>query len=503
MPVPNTIYQNTYTADGVTTSYAFTWACVETSSVQVYINGVLQTTGYSVSLSLTTYGGTVAFTVAPASGAQILIERVSNLLQNNTLGSGNAPLPPATITAMIDKLTIIMQQLANSQVALAAGTTGIAPTFPSPIAGALLAWNTGPTGFANVASIAAGYALIDQGPGNGFASGPVTTAAGGNMAGPSPAINTAHSVPLWNGTDGRTIKSGAAPVQSGNVLTDNGTGADPSFQCPPTPQQVRLYCVSGSPADGADHTGVTALYAGPYGGNNIEINGVRQTFSEVSTTVPATTTQMYSLFAKSASATSISLNAVAWTNDTTPGAAATTLINGCPHLASDTTQLLIGVFRTGTVSGQTIDSAASRLVQSYYNPLPVTLYAQDTATRTYTTAAWRTADVNTTPGTGRVEFISILQRALTAAYQGCVSSTSGNPVLGIGLGLDSTTAPVVDNFEYVAGVGAPEAIISTYAGMPNIGYHYLQGFEYGAAGGEFIGTQASQPCSVITARWER
>ncbi len=66
------ITQNTYTGDGSTTTYSFTFPYLETVDVKASINGVL-TTAYTLATATT-----LAFTTAPANGAAIRIFRDTN-----------------------------------------------------------------------------------------------------------------------------------------------------------------------------------------------------------------------------------------------------------------------------------------------------------------------------------------------------------------------------------------------------------------------------------------
>jgi hypothetical protein len=59
---------------------------------------------------------------------------------------------------------------------------------------------------------------------------PVVSGAGGDVTGPGSATN--RTVALFDGTTGKLIKNGPTSLTSGNVLTANGTGADPTFQAP-------------------------------------------------------------------------------------------------------------------------------------------------------------------------------------------------------------------------------------------------------------------------------
>lgn len=111
--VPDTTYLNNYTGNGSSTVYSFTWRLIDSSQMFVQLNGVTQSTSsYTVFTNTSGIGGTVTFNSAPANGAVILIERQSDLLQLDVL-QNNGALPPAVLEAMIDKLTIIAQQLEN------------------------------------------------------------------------------------------------------------------------------------------------------------------------------------------------------------------------------------------------------------------------------------------------------------------------------------------------------------------------------------------------------
>jgi hypothetical protein len=63
--------QNTYTGNGSTTNYSFTFPYLETTDIKVSLNGVL-TTAYTLANATT-----VAFNTAPANGAAIRIYRVT------------------------------------------------------------------------------------------------------------------------------------------------------------------------------------------------------------------------------------------------------------------------------------------------------------------------------------------------------------------------------------------------------------------------------------------
>jgi len=115
MTVPSTTDRVSFTGDGVTTTFPFTFRVTEEAQVTVYINEVLVETGYTVYLDPSGVGGNVIFDTAPVLDADGDLIRVSDFLQNDHLEE-NQTLPPRTIEKMIDKLAILAQQV-NSNLA--------------------------------------------------------------------------------------------------------------------------------------------------------------------------------------------------------------------------------------------------------------------------------------------------------------------------------------------------------------------------------------------------
>ncbi|MBS1983220.1 MAG: hypothetical protein JST16_03530 [Bdellovibrionales bacterium] len=229
-------------------------------------------------------------------------------------------------------------------------------------------------------------------------------------------------------------------------------------------QNVRLYAVSGAPYDGADHTALTTLYVGPYNGNVITLGtSGPQTFSEVSFSVPSTSSTMYDVYATSSGLTGITVSTLAWSNTSTPPTR--NLVNGYLVKSDDSTKLLVGVFMTSSTTGQTTDSAPSRLVQSYFNRLPVNLSASGTS-------------ANTTPGQGRTEFVVAVQdQQVRASYAGVITSgTNGSSSVGIDIDSTSTSFTTSGTTIVVASgsTSVASAFSADYWGVPAPGYHYIQ-----------------------------
>lgn len=130
MTIANTTFQQPLTGDAVTLPFTFSWPIVEDDQVAVYVAGVLKTLGSDYTLTtnrLTTgLGGTVTFLVAPAASAAIIIQRNTDKLQERAL-ENNESMPPATVMAMVDKLTCLAQdalrKFISSDTTIAAATT--------------------------------------------------------------------------------------------------------------------------------------------------------------------------------------------------------------------------------------------------------------------------------------------------------------------------------------------------------------------------------------------
>lgn len=230
MSVGNTNFQNTYTTDGTAGPWAFNWVYTEEIQVQVYLDLVLQSPStYTVTKDLVSPGGTISFNAGsiPILGRALLIQRFSNTLQTDTLGT-NQELPPATLVRMADKLTIIAQQISAQLVralSLPLTTIGVSAALPAPVAGAIPVWNNTADAIVYVSPVQAGLALLDRGPGLTPAYGAVTSAAGGNVVGPGAAV--VGNVPTFSSTTGTAIAdSGVAISGLGswvNASTKSGT----------------------------------------------------------------------------------------------------------------------------------------------------------------------------------------------------------------------------------------------------------------------------------------
>jgi hypothetical protein len=256
----------------------------------------------------------------------------------------------------------------------------------------------------------------------------------------------------------------------------------------------RLTLTTAVPVTTADVLAATTIYFTPYKGNRIALyNGstgwILRTFSELSLAVPATTSQMYDMFAFDNSGV-VAIEALAWTNDTTR-ATALVLQNGVLVKSGATTRRYIGSFRTTTVSGQTEDSLAKRYVWNYYNRVRRAMRAalETTDSWTYTTATFRQANAN---AANQLDFIigvsEDLIEALVAASAANSQAAAASSKKIVSVGLDSTTtasSDAINSLDSPVGSTASPAnsIFSRYKGNPPAGRHFLAWLEYSEAVG--------------------
>lgn len=326
-------------------------------------------------------------------------------------------------------------------------------------------------------------------------STPVTVANGGT----GDTSLTAYAVLTGGTTSTGAVQSIASVGTSGQVLTSNGAGALPTFQAAAAASsgivdEFRLSLTSGTSVTTPDVTAATTLYLTPHVGRRMTIfdssgNATTLTSAEISIAIPATTSQMYDVWVYNSSGT-LTLELLAWTNDTTRATAIvkTGAIDaaGVWTKSGDTTRRYVGSVRTTAVSGQTEDSAANRLLYNEYNYVPRTLGKYNTGNYVYTGAAWREAAGSTTH---RVSFITgVSSRAIKLESMSCTLTATSSVNLGGAIGLDSTTAPTPTNQRvgfYTVGASSGFSLASSAETIPSVGFHFASQLEYGGTGTTF------------------
>jgi uncharacterized protein (DUF2147 family) len=260
------------------------------------------------------------------------------------------------------------------------------------------------------------------------------------------------------------------------VLLSNG----PIEMC-----EFRMTLTTGVPVTTSDVTAATTIYVAPYKGNRIALYDGSATWNiltsaEMSIAVPATTATMYDLFCYDNAGTA-TLEALAWTNDTTRATALTTQ-NGVLVKTGAVTRRYLGSFRTAGVSGQTEDSLANRFVWNYYNrvrrPMRV---AEASASWNYSTATIRQA--NGAAG-NLVSFVIGVSEDIVRAnvWVAASSNTPASAAMESLIGLDSTSSGVANAIVALYSPttnGYTFTLNPGWAGFPGAGKHYLSWLEKG------------------------
>jgi hypothetical protein len=275
---------------------------------------------------------------------------------------------------------------------------------------------------------------------------------------------------------------GVADSVSTLVLTPN-----PSVPVEGWINDFRLTLTTAVPVTVSDVTAATTIYCSPLTGNRLDLpdsngNPTRVTSAEFSIAVPASTSTMYDIFCYN-NAGVATLELLAWTNDTTRATAVVRTTNGRLLKSGDNTRMLLGVFRTTGVSGQTEDSATKRHLWNYYNRdrRPLQRF-ETTATWTYSTATVRQANGSTT--SNQVDVVVGWQDAdLDLTLQGVVVDNTGAVDVSAGIGEDSTTTYAVGGTMHTIAEQGSMISALRLVKKPAVGRHFYSWNEWSQATG--------------------
>src|SRR5207249_2522630 len=114
MSLNNVTPVNSYTANGITTVFAYAFRILAASHLVVKLDGVVQSAGFTVSGVNSPSGGSVTFTVAPTSLVVVNLSRVTPADQQATylLFEQNDLSASQALETALDKLTMIEQEQA-------------------------------------------------------------------------------------------------------------------------------------------------------------------------------------------------------------------------------------------------------------------------------------------------------------------------------------------------------------------------------------------------------
>lgn len=121
MPVLNQIPINEYTASGSGTVFPYTFKVPDEESLKVFIDEVLQPTGYTVSNIGNNAGGNVTFTVAPPEDSIVRLERNIALTRETDYTPGG-DLPAEVLDNDFDKTVMMVQDLSATTLRAQGGS---------------------------------------------------------------------------------------------------------------------------------------------------------------------------------------------------------------------------------------------------------------------------------------------------------------------------------------------------------------------------------------------
>jgi hypothetical protein len=209
--------QNTYTGNGSTVLYSFTFPYLENTAIKVSLNGVI-TTAYTLANATT-----IQFTTAPANGAAIRIFRVTD---DATLAATFYPGSSIRSQDLNENFTqnLYVTQESNRDATTATSTAEGAVT----TANTALSNSTAATSTANTASANASAAVSTANTANSNASAAVSTAntASSNA---SAAVSTANAAAVDAATAISTangaVSTANAATSTANTALSNSTAA--------------------------------------------------------------------------------------------------------------------------------------------------------------------------------------------------------------------------------------------------------------------------------------
>lgn len=280
----------------------------------------------------------------------------------------------------------------------------------------------------------------------------------------------------------------ARAIGQADTTTSMVIGAPPLITAMnPSICQGRLTLTTAVPITTADVTAAVALFFAPYAGSQVATydgaRWVQRQFSQLTIAVPATTSQMYDIFLFDNAGT-LTLELLAWTNDTTRATALITQ-DGVLCKTGVLTRRYLGSFRTTAVIGQTEDSFAKRYLWNYYNRQDrFGRVTEPTDNYTYSLAAYRQMNAN---AANQLDFVIGVAEVSAHIEVTSLTLNAAGVVAYVSIGQDSATVPMsnVMGITGLAGLAAGEqtAVRAVVEFYPAIGRHFYAALERATASG--------------------
>lgn len=154
----------------VTQDFSFGFPIIAAANIRVYFEVIatgvqtLQTTGFTLTFDDSTPGGTVSFTVAPASTVYVIIGREIPKTQTVPYKTSSG-FQGGVVESSLDKLTAIVQDNAEKlgrAIAIPLGSSATTRELPAPSASKIIGWNAGGTALENKDAIDASTVTAAQ-----------------------------------------------------------------------------------------------------------------------------------------------------------------------------------------------------------------------------------------------------------------------------------------------------------------------------------------------------
>jgi len=238
----------------------------------------------------------------------------------------------------------------------------------------------------------------------------------------------------------------------------------------------RATLTSGTALTTTDVTAATSIYYTPHFHDVIQIydgtNWIPYTFAETTLSLSGLAANtMHDGFGYISGGV-LTLEAVAWTNDTTR-ATAVVKQNGRWCKSGTLTKRLLFTFRTTSSIGQTEDSISKRFLHNTYNQDERLLQVVDTTDSwSYGTATWRSLNNSTA---NRVEFVTGVLTKVKMRH----SLYAATQTVYAGIALDATNTTNANIKSSTGITSAGNNALSMYEAYPAVGYHFLQLTEKG------------------------
>jgi hypothetical protein len=198
---------NTYTGNGSNKLFSITFPYLETTDVDVYLNGTLKTITTHYTFANAT---TIEFVTAPANGATVLLKRSTDDTTLKATFFAGSSIKATDLNDNFDQVLYVSQETAND-IGSAIVTAGAAVT----TANTALAQSTSAVNTANTASSTASSAVSTANSAVSTANGAVTT-ANGAVTTANGSVSTANSAVVTANAAVVTANSAVAAV--GNAL---------------------------------------------------------------------------------------------------------------------------------------------------------------------------------------------------------------------------------------------------------------------------------------------